>query len=259
MHFLPPLKRCMWLMAFACLQSNSQDPPSPPPPRVELNLAQTVTLHYGVEWRMIRAGTARLTWSPRGESFQGDLHIESAGLVSKLYRVKDDYRVEMTKELCATSVVIDAQEGKRHRETKITFGAGKANYLEKDLLKDNVVLAKELETPSCVHEYIGALNKVRGMKVDPGQSVEVLMSDGKRFANVRIEAQEREKIKTPTGTHNTIRYEVHMFNNVLSTRKARMYAWLTDDSRRMPVQLRVRMQFLIGTITLQLEKEERSQ
>jgi hypothetical protein len=35
-----------------------------------------------------------------------------------------------------------------------------------------------------------------------------------------------------------------------------MYVWVSDDARRLPVQLRVRMQFLIGTITLQLEKEE---
>jgi hypothetical protein len=36
-----------------------------------------------------------------------------------------------------------------------------------------------------------------------------------------------------------------------------MYLWLTDDARKLPVQLRLRMQFLIGTITLQLEKEEK--
>jgi Protein of unknown function (DUF3108) len=55
-----------------------------------------------------------------------------------------------------------------------------------------------------------------------------------------------------------VRYEVHMFNNVLVNRKARMYVWLTDDARKLPVQLRVRLQFLIGTITLQLEKAERN-
>jgi hypothetical protein len=49
-----------------------------------------------------------------------------------------------------------------------------------------------------------------------------------------------------------------MFNGVLANRKARLFVWVTDDSRRLPVQLRVRLQFLIGTITLQLEKEERN-
>jgi hypothetical protein len=37
-----------------------------------------------------------------------------------------------------------------------------------------------------------------------------------------------------------------------------MFLWLTDDARMMPVQIQIRLQFLIGTITLQLEKEERN-
>jgi hypothetical protein len=34
--------------------------------------------------------------------------------------------------------------------------------------------------------------------------------------------------------------------------------WLTDDRRRLPVQIRVRMQLAIGTITFQLRKHEGS-
>jgi hypothetical protein len=31
---------------------------------------------------------------------------------------------------------------------------------------------------------------------------------------------------------------------------------VTDDARRLPVQIQVQMSFPIGTVTLQLEKEE---
>jgi hypothetical protein len=215
-------------------------------------------LQYGIEWRMTRAGQAQVKWSPRTEGFQSDLHLESAGLVSKMYKVNDDYTVQMGQELCASSLLIKAQEGKRNRETKITFGPSGASYLERDLVKNSIVLQKETETPKCVHEYLGGLIKLRAKKLEPGQSTEIPMSDGKKFANVKVEAQEREQVKTPAGTFATIRHEVHMFNGVLASRKARLFVWVTDDSRRLPVQLRVRMQFLIGTITLQLEKEERN-
>jgi hypothetical protein len=72
----------------------------------------------------------------------------------------------------------------------------------------------------------------------------------------RVEAQPREDVRTPAGSFKTIRYEVFLFNNVLYRRPAHLYVWLTDDRRRLPVQIRVRMQFTIGTITLMLEKVE---
>jgi hypothetical protein len=82
------------------------------------------------------------------------------------------------------------------------------------------------------------------------------MSDGRRSATVRIEAQEREEIKTPAGTFKTIRCETNMMNGVIYTRKGRVFIWVTDDERHMPVQIRLRMNFPVGTVTLQLAKEE---
>ena len=132
----------------------------------------------------------------------------------------------------------------------------KASYLERDLLKNNTVLAKETDTPACVQEWIGGLYKLRSLKLEPGQSAMIPMSDGKRFANVKVEAQEREEVTTPLGKFKTIRYEIFVFDGALIARKARAFVWLTDDAKKTPVQIRVRMQFLIGTINLQLEKEE---
>src|SRR5690606_19302945 len=127
-----------------------------------------------------------------------------------------------------------------------------------DLLKNNIVLQKDTETPPCVHEYIGGLNKLRAYDMEPGQTVNIPMSTGKKFAVVRVDAREYDKITTPLGKFDTLKYEVHMFNDVLLKKKARMYLWLTNDERKLPVQIQVRLQFLIGTITLQLEKEERA-
>jgi len=258
MQFCPPAGRRAWLLLPLFLvvprlfaQSTVDS---------DLDLSRKTTLQYEVEWRLIRAGTATVVWQPQTEGVQADLHLRSAGLVSKLYRVHDDYTAQMNEDLCVSTIFIKAEEGKRRRETKVSFdaSAGKASYLERDLIRNNVVLSKELETPACVHDYLGALNKLRTYKLEPGQSVQIPMSDGKKFASVRVEAQEREQVKTPAGTFKTMRFEVFMFNSVLINKKARMFVWLTEDARRLPVQLRARMQFLVGTITLQLEKEERN-
>ncbi len=41
---------------------------------------------------------------------------------------------------------------------------------------------------------------------------------------------------------------------MLYRRPAHLNVWLTDDARKLPVQIRVRMPITVGTITLQLVK-----
>jgi hypothetical protein len=98
--------------------------------------------------------------------------------------------------------------------------------------------------------------KLRMDKLEPGQSRQVPMSDGKKTAFVRVEAESREQVKIKAGTFQTIRYEVFLFNGALFPRRADLYVWLTDDAHRLPVQIRARMSFPVGMITFELTKDE---
>ena len=107
-------------------------------------------------------------------------------------------------------------------------------------------------------DVLGALAKARLTSLAPGQSTQIAVTDGKKWTNARVEAQEREDVKTPTGTYKTVRYEAYLFDGALFTRKARLFVWLTDDSRKLPVQIRMKFAFPVGVVTLTLEKEEKS-
>jgi hypothetical protein len=115
-----------------------------------------------------------------------------------------------------------------------------------------------VEIPPCVHDVIGGLMVLRTLHLEPGKTVQIPVSDGKKFVQVKIESQRREDLATATGVRKTIRYEVFLFDNVLYKRSGHLHVWLTDDNNRLPVQLQVRLQFTIGTITFKLEKEEKS-
>jgi len=217
------------------------------------------TLTYTIEWRLITAGRATVQWQSNGrDASQVRLHVESVGLVSKLFRVEDQYTANLAAGLCGQSVQMTSQEGSRERETKITFDYAnhRADYLERDRVKNAVLLARETDIPACVHEIAGGLYFLRTLNLEPGQSVQVPLSDGKKSVTAKVEAQQREEVKTPAGAFKTICYEAYVFNDVLYRRPAHLNVWLTDDRRKLPVQIRVRMQFAIGTITLQLEKHE---
>ena len=217
------------------------------------------SLTYSIEWRLINAGRAVVDWAATGnDTAQIKVKVDSTGLVSKLFKVDDSYVANLGPGLCGQSVQLRALEGSRSRETKISFDYAnhRADYLERDRLKNIVLLARETEIPSCVHEIAGALYYLRTLNLEPGQSAQLPITDGKKSVMAKVEAQQREEVKTVAGTFKTIRYEAYVFDNVLYRRPAHLYVWLTDDARKLPVQIRVRMQLTIGTITLQLEKHE---
>jgi len=230
--------------------------------RPDGSLPASEKLNYSVEWRLITAGKVQLGWGSTSDAdrtgWQSKVHLESSGLVSKLFKVNDDYTATMTEGLCASSTLMVSNEGRRRRETRVTFdrAARKASYREKDLNTNAVAAADEIDIPECVHDVFGGLYLLRTLHLEPGQTTQVPISDGKKSVSAKVEAQARETVKTPAGTFKTIRYEAYLFNNVLYRRPAHLYIWLTDDARKLPVQVRVKMQFTIGTITLQLEKEE---
>ena len=74
-------------------------------------------LNYQIEWRLIPAGTAKLTWAASNLK----LHIESSGLVSRLYHVDDEYGAALTKDLCVQSSFLTAHEGSRNRDTRVNY------------------------------------------------------------------------------------------------------------------------------------------
>src|SRR6185437_7104368 len=123
----------------------------------------------------------------------------------------------------------------------------------KDFVKNSTV-TQEVGIPSCVHDLIGGLIALRYLKLEPGKTAQIPVSDGKKFVMAKVEAQRREVLKTSYGNFNTVLYEIYLFDNVLFRRSGHLRVWITDDEKRLPIQLQVRLQIAIGTITFRLEK-----
>lgn len=213
----------------------------------------TETLHYGVEWRFVRAGEASLAYSA---ARQTDMKVKSVGLVSTFIKVDDTYRATFDPGWCATTLTLEAHEGRRNRETKVTFDRARrrTSYLEKDLATGATVLAKEMDVPACVSEVTGGLARLRQLRLQAGTATEIPISDGKKLAMARVEAQGVETVRTPLGEFRAMRYEAFLFNGVLYARKGRLFVWVSEDDKRLPVQIKVQLPFYVGNVTLQLEK-----
>ena len=144
------------------------------------------TISYSIEWRLIYAGNAQLSLDPKlsggKQDWQSKLHLESGGMVSKLYKLEDNYTVQMENQFCATSSDFNSMERSRHHETTVNYDPArhKASYLERDLLKNSTFKTAETEIPACVSDMIGGLYKLRSLKLEPGQTTQISSATGRR-------------------------------------------------------------------------------
>jgi uncharacterized protein YcgL (UPF0745 family) len=217
-------------------------------------------LTYRVEWRMVTAGSAVITVSRSESHWQTELNLESSGFVSRFLRVVDTYRVVSDERFCGIHSSLEAQEGKRHAITTMTFDNArhKLSYSEQDLVKNTSdKQEQEIDIAPCTHEILGALQALRQLPLEQGKTMTFPITNGKKMVNAKVEARNPEKITVNDKKYSAFRYEAFVFDNVLYRRKGRLFVWITDDAERVPVQLQFQMGFPIGNITLQLEKQEK--
>lgn len=214
------------------------------------------TFTYQGEWRLMHAGQASLQFSPGA----AQLTLKTTGFVGSLYHVDDRYTVSFDRNFCASRSFLNAEEGSKRLETRVTYNEkpGKAELIERDLKRNVVSRTNEVDVPPCVHDVIAALARLRSLRPNPGDTLHFPISDGKKSIQARIVAHRKEIVKTPAGAFTAQRFEAFLFNGILYRRKGRLFIWLSDDDRRLPVQIRIQMPFYIGTVTLQLMKEEES-
>ena len=216
---------------------------------------QTEVLNYQVEWRFMTAGKVKVTVNKNVSAANGKLEVQSLGIVSMLFKVNENYEAVWRPDFCAQSTHLFSEENKRRRETTILYnGPGnKTQFFEKDLVK-NTTISNSVAVPACVADVLGGLQKLRALKLTPGTSSQIPISDGKKFVEVRVDVQEKEDVKTATGTYKTVRMEAFLFNGVLYDRAARCLVWVTDDEKRIPVKIQILMRLHIGTVTLLLDQ-----
>lgn len=100
--------------------------------------------------------------------------------------------------------------------------------------------------PRYAKDVLGALYYVRTMTLRPGESVEVPISDGRKNYDLRVTVDRRERVRTPAGTFDCVVVEPRLESEGIFVKKGRMWVWLTDDARHMPV--RMKAEIPVGSI-----------
>ena len=247
----------VWLFVLLIASAGIHSAQTPDGDPSKFPFAETAT--YRIEWRMMTAGSAFLQLSPgANQGWHLQLDLKSTGLVDRMYQVSDTYKLFANERFCGINSELAGNEGKKRFSIRMDFDNArhKLFYTEADLVK-NTTRKNEIDISPCTYDVMGALSMLRVMKPEPGNTLTLSLTNGKKLVQAKVDAQTRETIRVNDKSYSTIRYEAFVFNNVVYRRKGRLLMWVTDDAERIPVQFRLQMGFPVGTITLELEKHDR--
>lgn len=214
---------------------------------------------YRIEWRLMVAGTATLQLSHGDkQNWKLQLDLASAGFVDRLYQISDSYKLTTNDRFCGVNSLLEGHEGKRRFATRMDFDNARHKlFLAENDLVNNTTAKAETDIAPCTYEVMGALSTLRALKPEPGNSLSLTLTNGRKLVEAKVEGQARETLHLNGKSYSTVKYEALVFNNVVYRRKGRLFMWITDDADRIPVQFRLQMGFPVGAITLELEKHER--
>ena len=221
------------------------------PPAITYFYPQRETLTYSVDWRVFTTGTAVFHLDQVGDLMKISATADTIGAVNLLFPVVDGFQSGFNvKTGCSTGFDKQTQEGRRKIASDLSFdyAHGKQTLDERNLVKGTErVLTTNI--PACVTDSLSAMFYVQSQTLTPGQTFYFPLADAMRTVTVGMKVENREEIKTPAGTFETIKVQPTADEGVVKNRGS-IWIWYTDDARHLPVQMQARLFW--GTITFHL-------
>jgi Protein of unknown function (DUF3108) len=223
--------------------------PSPP----SFHFPEDQKFVYSVQWHMLNAGTTTIliTHSESAEHLHST--ADTSGMTNKIYAVHDTFDVQIDPHtFCTQTVTRHAEEGTRRLDRKVRFDyqAGKSQVDDFDL-KAGKGKHSEVDIPPCVTDVVSAFFYVSSLGLAPGFSETFPVNDGGKTSDVKIDVEERTRIKVPLGEFQTLRAKAEPITGPLKG-KGVLWVWFTDDARHIPVQMKSKLGF--ATLLFQLQR-----
>lgn len=207
------------------------------------------TLRFAMS--VLGASGGDLTLSARETEIDGkpaykfELSAISGQFLSKIFIVRD-YLASWVDPKTFRSFRFEKHtvEGKRVRDDLIEF-----DYANKVAYRDGKPIAIEANT----FDTLSSIYYIRLLDLDRGEPVSMTVVSRRLFP-LAVVVQGRETVTTPAGTFKTIRVEPEGPEGLIGKGK-NLTLWLTDDEKKMPVQIKSKLK--VGTLTGKLKAVER--
>jgi hypothetical protein len=207
-------------------------------------------LIFDVNYGFITAGQAMMTiprysWQKGRKCYEVQFLVKSKPLFDHLYYVRDRYETHIDAEgLFPWKFTQRIREGKYKRDFSARFDhEGQKAYTTEG----------EYPLPPFTQDVLSAFYYMRSVdfsRLRPGQKMELQNFYKDTTYTLTVVYHRKETVKVGAGTFRTIVLEPIMEEGGLFKASGRILVWLTDDERRIPVQ--VDAEIPIGSITSEL-------
>ena len=210
---------------------------------------------YKISWLGITAGYGSIESSMMaGEDGRRIIHIkargDSVGLVSVICKIRDRMESYIDKEKqYSLKCIKDFKEGFYKKNETTRFDQEKhVAYVNKKTIE---ILPEAKDPFACLY-YI------RTQKLVVGDTLSLNAYDNRKNHRLRVSVLKKETIKIGENTYETILIEPVLeglsLEGVLEVEGRKIKVWLTDDERRIPVKVQMKITF--GSIVVELVKPE---
>ncbi len=139
------------------------------------------------------------------------------------------------------------REGGTRYHKEALFDRDKLEVVTKDLLKKT---EKNQKITASTYDTMSSFYYFRTVALQVGASTYIDIFDCKKLWNTEVQVLRREEVQTPVGRFKTVVIKPILKSEGIFARTGDMFIWLTDDERRIPVQMKSKVK--IGSITATL-------
>jgi len=210
-------------------------------------------LLYEVSWTGIAAGTAVQEVTSQDGELRIVYTVRSSGWLDTFFSIDDRSESVLSRGSGGAPFGMPrlfkekVNEGKTHNLKEAQFDPAGLKVATRDLLKKtsrtDPVTSRTFDTLSCIYF-------IRFSELAPGKPVHLDVFDLKRLWKAEVRVAQQEEVRTPRGRFKTIVVKAVLSSEGEKTRNDYMTLWLTDDSRRIPVKMTVKLK--MGEFTAKL-------
>jgi hypothetical protein len=207
-------------------------------------------LKFAVNWGVINGGNAYLEvpevtdWNGH-EVYRLVARAESNAFISRIYKVRNviesfwDHDAHFSRRYSE-----DRREGKDEKREGITFDH------ERQLARyDN---GEVLPVPPNVQDALSSFYYTRHQALPVGGSIVFDYHAARKSRPLEVKVIGRERVKVPAGEFDCVVVEPVLKAGGVFKNKGRLVIWLTNDDRRLPVQMKSKVS--IGSVSVVLEE-----